>query len=85
MFDLPQFVRRGLSRSLGLEFCASTAAALARRVGADAAQVPLRTQDFARHVNRMPSIRLKRFKSYAFSAFPRAAPTPTAFALPQRA
>jgi hypothetical protein len=47
MFEPGGFGRRSLSRSLRLEFCAA-GAALARRVVADAAQVPLRMQDFAR-------------------------------------
>jgi hypothetical protein len=42
---------------------ASTGAALARRVVSDTAQVPARTQDFARTLGWLPSMRLKRFKS----------------------
>jgi hypothetical protein len=41
---------------------ASTAAALARRVVSDAAQVPVRTDDFARHLRSLLAMRLKRFK-----------------------
>jgi hypothetical protein len=64
---------------------ASTGAALARRGVADAAQVPLRTQDFARTLGWLPAMRLKRFKSYAFLFCPRAARARTAFGSPQRA
>jgi hypothetical protein len=64
---------------------ASTGSALARRVVADAAQVPVRTQDFARYLRSLPAMRLKRFKRRAFSPRPRAARTRTAFGLPQRA
>jgi hypothetical protein len=64
---------------------ASTAAALARRVVADAAQVPVRTQDFARDAAACLAMRLKRFKCQAFSPRLRAARAPTAFGSPQRA
>jgi hypothetical protein len=64
---------------------APTGAALARRVVSDAAQVPVGTQDFARPQGSLPAMRLKRFKRHAFSFCPRAARTPTAFGLPQRA
>jgi hypothetical protein len=64
---------------------AATGAALARRVVSHAAQVPLRTQDFARTLGWLPAMRLKRFKSYAFSSCPRVARTLAAFGLPQRA
>jgi hypothetical protein len=63
----------------------STGAALARRVGSDAAQVPLGTQDFARTLGWLPAMRLKRFRSHAFSFRPHAARARTAFGLPQRA
>jgi hypothetical protein len=42
---------------------APTRAAVAPRVVAHAAQVPLRTEDFARYLRCLPSMRLKRFKS----------------------
>jgi hypothetical protein len=49
MFESAGFGRRGLSRSLGLQFCVDRCGARAARRGvADAAQVPVRTQDFAR-------------------------------------
>ena len=42
-------------------------------------------QDFARNRIACRAMRLKRFKSHAFSPSPRAARTATAFGLPQRA
>jgi hypothetical protein len=54
----------------------------ARRAGSDAAQVPVRTQDFAWLLGSLPAMRLKRFRPHAFSLRPRATQTPTAFALP---
>jgi hypothetical protein len=63
----------------------STTATLARRVVADATQVPVMTLDFACDLRAVAFMRLKRFQSYAFSYQSRAARARTAFGLPQRA
>jgi hypothetical protein len=58
---------------------------LARRAVVDAAQVPVRTQDFPRLTGFAAGMRRKRFTCHAFSCRRRAARARTAFGLPQRA
>jgi hypothetical protein len=85
MLESGGFGRRGLSRSLDLEILRR----LVRRSRGASSWMPHKCLS-GRRISRgslgaLPAVRLKRFKSYAFSWRPRAARARTAFGSPQRA